>query len=90
MKRKWFARFSHGGRRHFLGRFAEERDAVDAVRAAREAAGENRLEEHLTELRARSRTGTSGTPGVSWRAASSKWMASFYHGGRRNYRVFII
>ena len=43
---KWEAKFWHAGKQHYLGLFAEERDAIDAVRAAREAAAENRLEEH--------------------------------------------
>ena len=33
---KWEVRLRHAGKRHYLGRFAEERDAIDAVRAARE------------------------------------------------------
>ena len=32
---KWQARLQHGGKQHFLGLFAEERDAIDAVRAGR-------------------------------------------------------
>ena len=49
---KWQAQLWHAGKRRNVGRFNEERDAIDAVRAAREAAAENRLEEHKTELRA--------------------------------------
>ena len=48
---KWEAQLWRGGKRHHLGRFAEERDAIDAVRAATEAATEGRLERHLVELR---------------------------------------
>ena len=49
--KKWRAQFHHGGKQHHLGRFAEERGAAAAVRAAREAAAEGRLEEHLAERR---------------------------------------
>ena len=37
---KWQARLRHGGKLHHLGRFAEERDAIAAVRAGHEAAAE--------------------------------------------------
>ena len=45
----WKARLWHGGKLHSLGSFAEERDAIDAVRVAREATVEGRLEQHLAE-----------------------------------------
>ena len=48
---KWLARLQHGGTQHHLGRFAEERDAAAVVQAAREAAAEGRLGEHLTKRR---------------------------------------
>ena len=35
--RKWLARLQHGGKRHSLGSFAEEREAAAMVHAAREA-----------------------------------------------------
>ena len=50
-KRKWEARLQHGGKRHHLGYFAEERDAAAAYQAAREAAAEGRLDEHLAARR---------------------------------------
>ena len=46
---KWQAQLYHSGKRHHVGRFAEERDAAAAVQAAREAAAEGRLGEHLAE-----------------------------------------
>ncbi len=62
------------GKQHYLGRFAEEQDAADAVRAAREAADAGRFEEHLAGLREAGRervasgdnalTGSKGTSGT--------------------------
>ena len=40
--KKWTARLKLGGKKHSLGRFAEERDAAAAYQAAREAAAEGR------------------------------------------------
>ncbi len=40
---KWMAAVRHGGEQYYLGYFAEEQDAIDAVRSAREAAVQNRL-----------------------------------------------
>ena len=48
---KWKAQLWHGVKLHHMGYFAEERDAAAAVQAAREAAAEGRLEEHLAERR---------------------------------------
>ena len=55
---KWGARLGYGGKLHYLGRFPEERDAIAAVRAAREAAAEGRLEVHKAEREAARASGT--------------------------------
>ena len=49
---KWKARLCHSDKPQHLGSFSEERDAIAAIRAAREAAAAGRLEEHKAELRA--------------------------------------
>ena len=48
---KWKAQLRHGGKNHHLGYFTEEQDAAAAYQAAREAAPEGRLEEHLASIR---------------------------------------
>ena len=42
----------HGGKQRYLGLFAEELDAITAVRAARKAAAEGRFEEHKAARKA--------------------------------------
>ncbi len=51
-KSKWRAELRHDSKQHYLAYFMSERDAIAAVRAAREAAAEGRLGEHKAELRA--------------------------------------
>ena len=48
---KWRAQIQHCGKQHYLGCFAEEREAIDTVRAAREAADGQRFQQHLAGLR---------------------------------------
>ena len=47
---KWRAIVWGNGKKHYLGLFAEERDAGTAVEATQEAAKEGRLGEHLVGL----------------------------------------
>ena len=49
-----------------MGYFAEEAEAVDAVRAAREAAAEGRLDEFLTERREARAPDPKREAGVTW------------------------
>ena len=53
---KWLAKPYIAGKQQHLGYFAQEQDAIDAVRVAREAADHQRFQQHLAGLRAAAAT----------------------------------
>ena len=74
---KWEALAHLGRKQRYLGLFAEEADAAEAVAVARAAHGEGRLDDHLETLRLlKQKTGRKGSVrGVSWNKRNRKWEA---------------